>query len=171
MPTTRNTARRAPGHIATDDFLSAIEAILDPGVLVATLWALALWFEGELAPAYLILSVIVFSITFPGTSRLQFPLRRVFTDVLFGWVWIAALLLLTGFATRYIREFSAEAITAWLWVAPTAQIGAHERSIVEIRKAQITCIEGGFLKNRIREIHMAHHAAGKISLTHIRIGE
>jgi putative colanic acid biosysnthesis UDP-glucose lipid carrier transferase len=125
MATTRNTARRAPGHIATDDFLSAIEAILDPGVLVATLWGLALWFEGELAPAYLILSVIVFSITFPGTSRLQLPLRRVFTDVLFGWIWIAALLLLTGFATRYIREFSPAAITAWLWVAPTAQIGAH----------------------------------------------
>ena len=125
MATTRNTARRAPGHIATDDFLSAIEAMLDPGVLVATLWGLALWFEGELAPAYLILSVIVFSITFPGTSRLQLPLRRVFTDVLFGWIWIAALLLLTGFATRYIREFSPAAITAWLWVAPTAQIGAH----------------------------------------------
>ena len=29
MATTRNTARRAPGHIATDDFLSAIEAMLE----------------------------------------------------------------------------------------------------------------------------------------------
>ena len=125
MAGTHNTARRAPGQIATDDFLSAIEAILDPGMLVATLWGLALWYEGELTPAYLILSVIVFSITFPGTSRMQLPLRRVFTDVLFGWIWIAALLLLTGFATRYIREFSTDAITAWLWVAPVAQIGAH----------------------------------------------
>ena len=125
MAARRNSARRAPGQIAADDFLSAIEAMLDPGVLVASLWCLALWYEGELAPPYLILSVIVFSITFPGTSRLQFPIRRVFTDVAFNWLWIAVLLLLTGYATRYIREFSDAAISTWLWVAPTAQIGAH----------------------------------------------
>ena len=125
MAGSRNTARRAPAHFATDDLLSAIEAMLDPGVLVATLWILALWFEGELAPPYLILSVIVFSITFPGTSRLQLPVRRVFADVIFNWLWIAALLLLTGLATRYIREFSDAAISAWLWVAPVSQIGAH----------------------------------------------
>ena len=125
MAGSRNTARRAPAHFATDDFLGAIEAMLDPGVLVATLWVLALWFEGELAPPYLILSVIVFSITFPGTSRLQYPMRKVFTDIAFSWIWIAALLLLTGAATRYIREFSDAAITTWLWVAPLSQIGAH----------------------------------------------
>ncbi len=125
MAGSRNTARRAPAHFATDDLLSAIEAMLDPGVLVATLWLLALWFEGELAPPYLILSVIVFSITFPGTSRLQYSVRKVFTDIAFNWVWIAALLLLTGVATRYIREFSDAAITTWLWVAPVSQISAH----------------------------------------------
>ena len=125
MSASRNTARRAAAQIATDDLLGAIEAMLDPAVLVASLWALAFWFEGELAPAYLILSVIVFSITFPGTSRLQVPLRKVFTDVVFNWIWIAALLLLTGLATRYIREFSDAAISTWLWVAPTSQIVAH----------------------------------------------
>ena len=125
MAGSRNTARRAPAQIATDDLLGAIEAMLDPGVLVATLWLLALWFEGELAPPYLILSVIVFSITFPGTSRLQYSVRKVFTDIAFNWVWIAALLLLTGVATRYIREFSDAAITTWLWVAPVSQISAH----------------------------------------------
>jgi putative colanic acid biosysnthesis UDP-glucose lipid carrier transferase len=121
----RNSARRAPGQIAADDFLSAIEAVLDPGVLVLSLWGLALWFEGELSPPYLILSVVVFSITFPGTSRLQLPVLKMATDVVFNWAWIAALLLLTGFATRYIREFSDAAINIWLWAAPATQIGAH----------------------------------------------
>jgi putative colanic acid biosynthesis UDP-glucose lipid carrier transferase len=125
MQARRNTARREPGQIATDDLLSAVEAMLDPGVLVASLWALALWFEGELAPPYLILSVIVFSITFPGTSRLQLSLPRVATDIVFNWLWIAGLLLLTGFATRYLREFSNDAIVTWLWVAPTAQVAGH----------------------------------------------
>jgi putative colanic acid biosynthesis UDP-glucose lipid carrier transferase len=125
MATQRNSARRAPGHIAADDFLSAIEAVLDPGVLVLSLWGLALWFEGELSPPYLILSIVVFSITFPGTSRLQWPVRKVVTDVVFNWAWIVALLLLTGYATRYIREFSAAAINTWLWAAPAAQVGAH----------------------------------------------
>ncbi|MFN0164375.1 MAG: undecaprenyl-phosphate glucose phosphotransferase [Burkholderiales bacterium] len=121
----RNTARRPHAQIAGDDLLSAIEALLDPAVLVASLWVVALVYEGQLPPAYLILAVIVFSITFPGTSRLQFSVRRVITDVVFTWTWIAGLLLLTGVATRYIREFDEAAVLTWLWAAPTAQIGAH----------------------------------------------
>ena len=46
-------------------------------------------------------------------------------DISLNWGWTAALLLLTGFATGYIREFSEEALITWLWVAPTAEFGMH----------------------------------------------
>src|SRR5574337_426416 len=76
---------------------TAIQAVLDPLALVVTLWALAYHFEDSVRPAYLILAVIVFSLTFPGTSQLRLPIHKVLFNI----------------ALR------------WLWLAPATQIGAH----------------------------------------------
>lgn len=108
-----------------NNMLSAVEAILDPAALALSLWLLSAGIEGELLPPYLILAVIVFSITFPGTSRLQFSIKRLVFDVLYSWFWVTLLLLFLGFATGYIAEFSSQALITWLWVAPLSQIGAH----------------------------------------------
>ena len=45
--------------------------------------------------------------------------------MLYSWFWVALLLLFLGFATGYVTEFSSNALTTWLWVAPVSQIGAH----------------------------------------------
>ena len=108
-----------------NNMLSAVEAILDPAALALSLWLVSTGIEGELLPPYLILLVIVFSITFPGTSRLQFSIKRLVFDVLYSWFWVVLLLLLLGFATGYIAEFSSQALITWFWVAPLSQIGAH----------------------------------------------
>jgi len=117
-------ARRNQGRFG-NSMLGAIETILDPGVLALSLWFIVIGIEGELLPPYLILSLIVFSLSFPGVSRLQSPLWELCTDVLYGWFWVALLLLLLGFATGYIPQFSSQVLTTWLWVAPSSQIGAH----------------------------------------------
>ena len=104
---------------------TGIEAALDPLIFVFSLWALAFYFEGAVNPGYLILSVIVFSLTFPGTSQLRLPIRKLLFNVAFQWVWIAGLLLLTGLATGYFYDFSMRVLGNWLWVAPVAQIAGH----------------------------------------------
>ena len=104
---------------------AVIEAALDPLVLVFSLWALAYYFEDSVQPAYLILSVIVFSLTFPGTSQLRLPIWKVLFNIAFLWLWIAGLLLLTGLATEYFYKFSMAVVVNWLWVAPVALAGAH----------------------------------------------
>jgi putative colanic acid biosynthesis UDP-glucose lipid carrier transferase len=114
-------ARNRPGN----NMLTALESILDPAVLALSLWLISTGIEGQLLPPYLILGVIVFSITFPGSSRLQFSIKRLIFDVLYSWFWVALLLLFLGFATGYVTEFSSNALTTWLWVAPVSQIGAH----------------------------------------------
>jgi len=58
--------RRAPGSFRKNNLLPAIEAVLDPGMLALSLWIIGIRVEGELLPTYLILSVIVFAISFPG---------------------------------------------------------------------------------------------------------
>ncbi|MEY4882692.1 MAG: hypothetical protein RIS34_546 [Pseudomonadota bacterium] len=119
------SARPEPGPLGKDNLLSAIEAGLEPIVLVLSLWLIAIYFEGELPGSYLILSVLVFSVTFPGTSRLHSTGLQLAVNVLMNWLWTAALLLLTGFVTHYLREFSWDALLTWLVVAPIAQIFAH----------------------------------------------
>jgi putative colanic acid biosynthesis UDP-glucose lipid carrier transferase len=118
------SARQARGPLG-NNMLSALEAILDPATLTLSLWLVSAGIEGQLLPPYLILGVIVFSITFPGASRLQFSIKRLIFDVLYSWFWVALLLFFLGFATGYIAEFSSHALTTWLWVAPMSQIGAH----------------------------------------------
>ncbi|MRR49934.1 MAG: undecaprenyl-phosphate glucose phosphotransferase [Rhodocyclaceae bacterium] len=101
------------------------ESILDPLIFIATLWGCGVYIEGELTPPYLILSVVIFSLTFPGTSRLTLPLWKLIRNIVFGWILMAGLLLFFGYASRYIKAFDAEAILLWLWVAPTTQLAAH----------------------------------------------
>jgi putative colanic acid biosynthesis UDP-glucose lipid carrier transferase len=108
-----------------NNMLSAVEAILDPAALTLSLWIVSASIEGELLPPYLILAVIVFSITFPGTSRLQSTIKEVVIDVLYSWFWVVLLLFFLGFATGYIAEFSSQTLITWLWVAPLSQMGAH----------------------------------------------
>lgn len=111
--------------LGSSHLFAFIEAALDPVVLVISLWGLAFYFEGEVRPAYLILSVIVFSLTFPGTANLRLPVWKVFFNVAFNWLWIAGLLLFLGFVTDYIYKLSVSVLGNWLWLAPAAQAGAH----------------------------------------------
>jgi putative colanic acid biosynthesis UDP-glucose lipid carrier transferase len=119
------SSRREPAPLGKDNLLSSIEAGLEPFALIASLWGVAIYFEDGLPGAYLILSVIVFSITFPGKSRLNKPWLALTGSVVLNWTWTGGLLLLTGFATGYEREFAHEAIVAWLVIAPLAQLGFH----------------------------------------------
>jgi putative colanic acid biosysnthesis UDP-glucose lipid carrier transferase len=119
--------RREPRSmgLGRSHLFTSIEAALDPLIFVFSLWGLAFYFEGAVAPGYLILSVIVFSLTFPGTSQLRLPIRKLLFNVAFQWVWIAGLLLLTGLATGYFYDFSLRVLGNWLWVAPLAQVAGH----------------------------------------------
>lgn len=120
-----HSSRREPAPLGKDNLLSSIEAGLEPFALIASLWGVAIYFEGGLPGAYLILSVIVFSITFPGTSRLHKPWLALIGSILLNWAWTGGLLVLTAFATGYEREFAHNAIVAWLIMAPLAQLIFH----------------------------------------------
>lgn len=117
--------RVAPGFASSNGLLNVIETGLGPAVFVFSLWGVAFYFDRALSPPYLILSVMVFALTFPGNFHLVSPIARVAIDITINWLWVAGLLLLTGFATGYIKEFSQPALLAWLWIGPTAEFSAH----------------------------------------------
>lgn len=112
--------RKATGiAIARDNILYIIESLLGPSVIVLTLWGIALWDEGQLTPAYLILSVIMFSLTFPSGEKISQEPWRVIRNTLVIWVSLACLMVLLGEISGYIKAFSPEAVNLWLWLTPT----------------------------------------------------
>lgn len=111
--------RKATGiAIARDNILYIIESLLGPCVIVFTLWAIALWDEGNLTPPYLILSVIMFSLTFPSGSKISKDPWSIFKSTICIWVFLASLVLLFGVVTGYISIFSHKALELWIWLTP-----------------------------------------------------
>jgi len=111
--------RKASGiAIARDNILNIIESLLGPCVIVFTLWGIALWDEGHLTPAYLILSVIMFSLTFPSGAKVSQEPWRVIRNTLLIWAFLASLMVLLGQMSGYINAFTPEALYLWLWLTP-----------------------------------------------------
>ena len=104
--------------IARDNLLHITEALLDPVVVVFAVWMIANSYEGSLHPPYLILSVILFSLTFPSSSKINLSAGEVVSSTLVNWVLIAGLVIGFGLATGYISYFPAKAILTWLWLTP-----------------------------------------------------
>jgi putative colanic acid biosynthesis UDP-glucose lipid carrier transferase len=105
--------------------LNTLEMTLEPLVIVAALWGVALWMEGRLAASHMILALVVFSLTFPSEARLSQSRGRVIVAILTGWLALAALLALFGHFSGYLGYFQRETLAAWCWVAPWCQLGAH----------------------------------------------
>jgi putative colanic acid biosysnthesis UDP-glucose lipid carrier transferase len=111
--------------LGRNNLLLLIEALWDPGLLVLSVWALAIYVEGRLSPPYLILSLILFSVTFPGSARLQLHGWQLIRSVLLNWIMIAALLVFFGYASGYIELFDRRTLLIWLAVVPATQLAAH----------------------------------------------
>jgi len=118
--------RTSQAPIGSDNVLATVESLVGPSAFVFSLWAIALvFFNGELPPPVLILSVLVFALSFPGQSHLQSSLGRVVLDIALNWVWVAGLMLAMGVATGYIREFTQDMLVTWVWAAPASEFGLH----------------------------------------------
>ena len=120
--TFRGVSRLSVGR---GQLLNLIEVLLDPVVLVATQWAVALSLEHHLGPRDVILSLIVFSLTFPGSARLDMKPWSAVRHILGGWVALSALLLIFGYASRYLNEFNLDVIIHWWWIALVSLLAAH----------------------------------------------
>jgi len=108
-----------------DALLGILESLTGPLAFIFSLWAVTVYYEGHILPEYLLLSTLVFALSFPVRERLQCSKTSMVIDVVFNWFLIGGLLVLVGFATGYIRYFSTDVLLAWSWVAPTTEIVAY----------------------------------------------
>src|SRR3954462_9601799 len=107
--------------VGRDQLLHVIEISLDPLVLALSLWAMALVVEQHIAPRHVILSVVVFAVTFPGSANLTRSIASMLRHIALSWLTMSSLLLVFGYLTGYLRYFDSELLVSWWWIAPVSQ--------------------------------------------------
>ncbi|HEX5612286.1 MAG TPA: undecaprenyl-phosphate glucose phosphotransferase [Burkholderiales bacterium] len=127
FPSTQpRTLHHQPGALALA--LASVDATVAIGTLIACLLA----FQGRIDGHALILALLVFSLTFPGGPARGAPRSGpLAVDILLGWLAIAGLLALLGWASRTLDAFDPRAIAVWVAATPAALFAAH-RLIPEI---------------------------------------
>lgn len=111
--------------LGANRFVRATETLIEPLATVLSLWTLVWVHEEELGPAWLIASVVVFALSFPGRRQLRLPWGRAVGSMLVSWIWTAGLLLTMAFVTGQAGNFDPVIVVTWLWVAPLTQVVAH----------------------------------------------
>lgn len=116
--------RSKPAPLGTDNLLSFFEILIGPVSFILSLWGLAFYYDGTIQSPYVILSILVFALSFPGHARLQSFLISEMFNITLSWTWLASMLFIIGIASGYIYDFSKQVLYAWLWVAPLTKIFA-----------------------------------------------
>ena len=111
------------GHPLTAS--AVLLAVLVPAVSIATLLLCAMAFNQALSGPYLILSIIVFSITFSARLPQSSGIAHLAIKVFFNWLLIVGLLLLLGWATQTLDAFDRRVLLAWAIATPVALFAAQ----------------------------------------------
>jgi putative colanic acid biosysnthesis UDP-glucose lipid carrier transferase len=98
---------------------------LDAIIAVGSLAAIAAYFGEAFEGPYLILSLIVFSLTFPAPLYNCASCGPLALKVLLNWLVVASVLLLFGYASGYLRLLPADMVLAWSVTVPALVFLAH----------------------------------------------
>ena len=104
--------------------VSLIKMFLDPMVAIATLAATARYFGESFQGPYLVLALVVFSLTFPGHWP-EATIKSLWQDIIGPWFTVVAILFFFGYATGYVDSFPQELIFSWIIATPALHFIAH----------------------------------------------
>ncbi|MBT3068511.1 undecaprenyl-phosphate glucose phosphotransferase [Rhodoferax sp. U11-2br] len=120
----------SPAHLSRRIYslVNLVEAVVPPLLAVLVLFVTALAGDPSLRsldPAYFILALAVFSLSFPGCFHLNRPVRVMLRKTLIGWFFLATLLLLFAYGADYLDYFPRPVMLAWLSLTPLALVGVN----------------------------------------------
>ncbi len=100
---------------------------LDSIIAISALLTIAAIYHERFQGPYIILALIVFSLTFPGTMLAPGSLFGLAREILINWVVVLGILFFFGYASGYLNLFPTKMIMVWaatvpslLWVAQIA---------------------------------------------------
>ena len=114
----------------------SLDAIIAVGLLVAV----ASYYEEPFEGKYLILALIVFSLTFPGAVYTASSLPGLVREVILNWFIVLVILLFFGYASGYLSLFPSRMVVAWSVGVPIVLSLIHATLPVLLPK--VLAIEG-----------------------------
>jgi len=102
-----------------------ILTVLDPLVTIATLLVCIALFRVRFQGAYLILALLVFSLTFPGRAPAIPGMQALAREIAASWCTTVVALAAIAWATRTLDIFDPGVLRAWLLATPAARFAAH----------------------------------------------
>lgn len=102
-----------------------IKILIDPVLMIVLLFGLVISTEGNLGSHYIVLSILVFTLSFPGTWINSNNLSKDIFSTISQWFLIVGILLFFGYATTFLQIFSQQVIIAWVLVTPLVLVSAH----------------------------------------------
>ena len=102
-----------------------VMALIDPLVTIGVLLLAMALFRVPFDGPYLILALVVFSLTFPGQLPGASTVGALAGEVVIGWVTTVALLLFIGWATGTMEIFDPRVLSVWLIATPVARFATH----------------------------------------------
>jgi len=137
--------------------------LLDPMLIIGTLFILAVYYEEQIDGNYVLLSLVIFALTFPGTWAKYATFRSEIAHILASWPLLMGILLFFGYAGQFLQYFSRDVVIAWVIITPVVMLIAHmwiRRLLAYIRgnghTSRLAVIVGASdvgvqLRNRLRE--------------------
>ena len=113
---------------------------LDAIIAVGSLLAVAYLFEQPFEGPYLILALIIFSLTFPGAVYSAGSLLGLARDVLLNWFIVVLILLFFGYASGYLRIFPAGIVLTWAALVPALVFLCH--AAIPLLLPKVMAMEG-----------------------------
>ena len=102
-----------------------VRAILEPAIILGSLFAIAACYEQDIGGQYLILGIILFYLTFPGRTPTATGAFGMAREVLLEWFAILFVVGFLGWATRTAGKFDPNTLVTWAVATPIALFTAH----------------------------------------------
>jgi putative colanic acid biosysnthesis UDP-glucose lipid carrier transferase len=102
-----------------------VRLFIDPILIVLMLYIVSVLHQGELRPEYIVLSVIIFALTFPGAWVQQKNWWYEIKNTLSQWFILIGILVVFGYTTAYLNQFSLKALLDWFIYTPIVLIVTH----------------------------------------------
>ena len=139
-----------------------IKILIDPFLIIALLYVLAVINDGKLHSHYIVLSILTFTISFPGSWRGAQTIKQELLSTFQQWLLIVAVLLFFGYATDYLIIYTPRVILTWILITPFALLAAHwlfnqylssQHYIAQVKKTAIVIGHNELSKQLISKIN------------------
>jgi len=106
--------------------IGCVETVLGPTLAVASLVFCVLWHDKSFSLPYIMLSLLVFLLLFPGILSLADSRKHMFARSLTAWCAVFSSLYVFGYVTGSLRFYDNRIILSWAVLTPVVFFVGHE---------------------------------------------